>query len=55
MVPMDGHSDRIDATVSDLQATFQRELRAQTRAFVIAVNSVVLIMSSLCFALARFT
>jgi hypothetical protein len=52
---MNGRIDPIDTVVADLLATFRRELRAQTRIIVFGMVSVVLIMSTLCFALARFT
>ncbi len=54
-ISMNGTERSIDAMVSDLQATFKHELRAQARLMVFAMVSVVMIMSVLTFALARFT
>ena len=46
---------RFDAARSDLRATFEHELRAQTTTIVFALVGVVLTMAALAFALARFT
>lgn len=58
--------DRITAATSDLQATFEHEMRLQSESFgqqlrsqtttmVFGLVSVVLTMAALAFALARFT
>jgi hypothetical protein len=58
--------DRITAATSDLQATFEHEMRVQSASFgqqlrsqtttmVFGLVSVVLTMAALAFALARFT
>ena len=58
--------DRITAATSDLRATFEHEMRLQSESFgqqlrsqtttmVFGLVSVVLTMSALAFALARFT
>ena len=58
--------DRITAATSDLQATFEHEMRVQSESFgqqlrsqtttmVFGLVSVVLTMAALAFALARFT
>ena len=61
-----GVNDRITAATSDLQATFEHEMRLQSESFgqqlrsqtttmVFGLVSVVLTMAALAFALARFT
>ena len=47
--------DRIRASVSDLRAAFEHELRSQTITMVFGLVSVVLTMAALAFALVRFT
>ncbi len=47
--------ERMKAMGSDLRASFEHELRAQTTTMVFALVSVVLTMAALAFALARFT
>ena len=50
-----GVDDRISALDSELRASFEHELRAQTLTIVFGMVSVVLTMAVLAFALARFT
>jgi hypothetical protein len=47
--------DRISAMGSDLRASFEHELRAQTTTMMFGLMGVVLTMAGLAFALARFT
>ena len=47
--------DRIATAASDLRATFEHELRAQTTTMVFGLVGVVLTMAALAFALVRFT
>ena len=51
----EGLDERLKATGSDLRATFEHELRSQTMTMMFGLISVVLTMSALAFALARFT
>ncbi len=51
----DGLDDRMKGATSDLRATFEHELRAQTTTMVFGLVSVVLTMAALAFALVRFT
>ena len=45
--------DRITASASDLRASFEHELRAQTMTMMFGLVGVVLTMAALAFALAR--